>query len=173
MSSGPNRKPVSEKSLAANRANAKRSTGPRTPEGKAKASKNACKHHLYARLHLAPDAVLQRAAEQCQTAIAGIADPRERALASELVFSLALFQHQTALEAAAFDWAAQVNQGDMAKAAHWLFSEQSQFFAALLRRTALMRNKATRAERALQAYRRHQTGEPGAQDNAAATPRSE
>jgi hypothetical protein len=36
--------PLSEKQLAANRANALRSTGPRTPEGKARAAQNARKH---------------------------------------------------------------------------------------------------------------------------------
>jgi hypothetical protein len=36
--------PISEKRLAANRANAQRSTGPRTPEGQAKSSQNAVKH---------------------------------------------------------------------------------------------------------------------------------
>jgi hypothetical protein len=37
-------KPISEKRLAANRENAKRSSGPRTPEGKARSSRNAVKH---------------------------------------------------------------------------------------------------------------------------------
>jgi hypothetical protein len=37
-------KPISEKRLAANRENAKRSTGPRTTEGKARSSRNAVKH---------------------------------------------------------------------------------------------------------------------------------
>lgn len=36
--------PISEKRLAANRANAARSTGPRTAEGKARSSRNAVKH---------------------------------------------------------------------------------------------------------------------------------
>ena len=39
----------------ANRKNAKRSTGPRTPEGKARSSQNACKHGLFARDTVLPD----------------------------------------------------------------------------------------------------------------------
>ena len=41
--------PVSPKQLAANRANAKKSTGPRSPEGKAKVSRNSITHGLTAR----------------------------------------------------------------------------------------------------------------------------
>jgi hypothetical protein len=40
-------KPISPKRLAANRANAKKSTGPRTPQGKSRSSQNALKHGLY------------------------------------------------------------------------------------------------------------------------------
>ena len=38
------KKPVSEKQLAANRANAAQSTGPRSPEGKARSAQNSRKH---------------------------------------------------------------------------------------------------------------------------------
>jgi hypothetical protein len=43
---------VSDRKLAANRANAKRSTGPRTPEGKFMSRRNAIKHGLAAKEHL-------------------------------------------------------------------------------------------------------------------------
>jgi len=47
---------VSEKQLAANRANAQRSTGPRTPEGKAISRYNALKHGVLAKA-IIPDAL--------------------------------------------------------------------------------------------------------------------
>jgi hypothetical protein len=43
------KKPVSERKLAANRANAKKSTGPRTPQGKRRSSLNALTHGLTAK----------------------------------------------------------------------------------------------------------------------------
>ena len=44
---------LSLRKLEANRANAKLSTGPKTPEGKVKSSKNAITHGIFAKQHLA------------------------------------------------------------------------------------------------------------------------
>ncbi len=43
----PRKKTMTEAALAANRANAQKSTGPRTPSGKLKAASNSLKHGLY------------------------------------------------------------------------------------------------------------------------------
>jgi hypothetical protein len=44
--------PVSERKLIALRQNAQKSTGPRTPFGKFRSSRNALKHGLYAKFNL-------------------------------------------------------------------------------------------------------------------------
>ena len=46
---------VTRRQKKANRRNAKLSTGPRTPEGKARSSQNACQHGLFARDTVLPD----------------------------------------------------------------------------------------------------------------------
>ena len=50
---------MTDKRIAANRANAQRSTGPRTAEGKKKVSQNALKHGLTARSVTTPDEDIQ------------------------------------------------------------------------------------------------------------------
>ena len=57
---------ASEKQIAANRANAKKSTGPRTPAGRAKSSRNAYRHGLSVPMQPDPQAV-----EALAQAIAG------------------------------------------------------------------------------------------------------
>jgi hypothetical protein len=54
MKNKDQKKPVSPQKLAANRNNAKRSTGPQTPRGKQRASENSFKHGFYA-LRLFPN----------------------------------------------------------------------------------------------------------------------
>ncbi|MHC4445109.1 MAG: hypothetical protein ACYTA5_21125 [Planctomycetota bacterium] len=63
---------ISEKQLQANRQNAKKSTGPKTPEGKARSSQNALKHGLLARQILINDD------DPPQTRPPGPSDPNQR-----------------------------------------------------------------------------------------------
>ena len=82
MAHRPKHKLVSEKQLAANRANAGRSSGPRSPDGKARSAQNARKHgftaahfavvchedlHAVAHLKAVPFRGLPRMARQANT----------------------------------------------------------------------------------------------------------
>ncbi len=72
---------------AANRANAAKSTGPRTPEGKRRASRNAVIHGLFCRSVLLPGEDAERL-RRLRHGIIGRIRPRdelERALADRVV----------------------------------------------------------------------------------------
>ena len=77
---------VSEKKIAANRANAQKSRGPTTPEGKVRSSRNACKHHLYARKFIMPAAWEARIWDVVNPCAATVADPFVRARLADYYF---------------------------------------------------------------------------------------
>ena len=54
------KKPVSPRKRLANRRNAKKSTGPKTPEGKRRSGRNAVKHGLLSRDLVVTSATLPR-----------------------------------------------------------------------------------------------------------------
>ena len=77
---------VSARKLAANRANARLSTGPRTAAGKAHSARNAVRHGLC--VSRARDLEILRAIERIGSAVAGEATGEER----ELAYRVALAQ---------------------------------------------------------------------------------
>lgn len=77
--------PVSEAQLAANRANAQLSSGPATPEGKAKSSQNALKHGLTGATVLLPTddaAEYERRLEACRRAYNPVGEEEEQLVQS-------------------------------------------------------------------------------------------
>ncbi len=56
----PEKKPVSQKQIEANRRNAKKSTGPKTPEGKAAVARNAASHGLSGHTIIMPETERER-----------------------------------------------------------------------------------------------------------------
>jgi hypothetical protein len=59
----PQKHPVSERRLAANRANAQKSTGPRTPEGKRRSALNATRHGILSQVLHLPEEELEAYSE--------------------------------------------------------------------------------------------------------------
>ncbi len=87
---------ITEKKPAASRANARLSKGPTSAAGKEKVSKNACKHHLYARKFLMPPTWAARIDNTIQPCVATVETPAERDL---------LFHYPPASAASAADFA--------------------------------------------------------------------
>ena len=92
---------MTDKKLAANRANAHLSHGPITAAGKEKVSRNACRHHLYARTHLLHPAWEARIWDVINPAAACIENPAERARLVDYFFlklwRLELYSFETRL----------------------------------------------------------------------------
>ncbi|WP_321475866.1 hypothetical protein [uncultured Paludibaculum sp.] len=124
-------RPISERRLAANRANARKSTGPRTAEGKRKVSQNASRHNLYAGIHQLPGDVGPRLYRQSLEQTSDIADPRFRAL---LVHRLMLRGHERRLlqlEGKLWTEALRVNGGVVRHASLWIRENHSEVVQAL------------------------------------------
>lgn len=77
---------LTEKQLEANRRNAQRSTGPRTPEGKARSSRNNFRHGLTGQIILMPDDEREAHDAYCQELIDSLRPetPMERDLARSI-----------------------------------------------------------------------------------------
>jgi hypothetical protein len=125
------KQPISERRLAANRANAQKSTGPRTAEGKRRVSKNACRHNLYSKLHHLPEEIADLLYRRALEETADIADPRFRAL---FVHRLMLRGHERRLlqlEGKLWAEALRVNHGVVPYASLWIRENHAEVIQAL------------------------------------------
>ncbi len=77
---------MTPRKLAANRANAQKSTGPRTPAGKAASAQNNAIHYLYARKFTVPPEWHAEFTARAAELTLPFADPVERALRAQWVY---------------------------------------------------------------------------------------
>ncbi|QOY86804.1 hypothetical protein [Paludibaculum fermentans] len=123
--------PISERRLAANRANAQKSTGPRTAEGKLRVSQNATRHNLYSGPHHLPEDIEARLYHQALQQTADIANPKFRSLS---VHRLILRGHERRLfqlEGKLWAEALRANNEAIPQAALWIRENQGEVVQAL------------------------------------------
>jgi zinc protease len=159
---------VTPAKLAACRANAKRSKGPRTPEGKRRSSRNAATHGLTnpdipPALHLKWQAIAARH-------LAQVEDPQERRLLLDYYLLQPAHDYLTLYELEILRLAHELHPADPGKAAIWLLSENSPYipwskaFLAHDARLARITAKLTRF------YRKHPRTAPPAATAAPTAP---
>jgi len=138
----------SEKRLAANRANALKSTGPRSEAGKRRVSQNACKHHLYSRKFAMPDEWEQFSLRRAEAVSQDYADPELRAVIFLRMYIRGRQQYFTHLCVIFFQTVEKNGLG-------WFLSN-SNYLNALNRYHANLYAETIRANRLLRLYRQNQ-----------------
>lgn len=96
-------KPISESKLAANRANARRSTGPRTAQGKSRSATNAITHGLLSRVLPEEPSSTTPSTLDSFTAQFAPASPLERSLVARLAALNSRLHRITEIEAGLFE----------------------------------------------------------------------
>ncbi len=139
---------MTDKKLAANRANAKKSKGPVTPAGKEKVSANACKHHLFARKFKLHPAWEARIRDRALPLLADVEDPAEHAaLLHYLVFNFWILE-LNGYYARVLDAHIRLQHGSEARGVHHFCTTQTSLFLAIHTRLHQLRRDADRAEKA-------------------------
>lgn len=142
---------MSPRKLAANRANAQKSTGPRSPEGKAVSAQNGAIHYLYARKFTIPPewhaAFSLRAAELTHH----FTDPVERHLRQRWSYLELWIQRLDALESSLCRHEIQSAQNDARRGmAAWV--HHNPLFRAWLKRFRQLTRRADRLLREIHAH---------------------
>lgn len=135
---------VSEKKIAANRANGRKSQGPSTPAGKDRSSRNACTHHLYARKFTIHPVWQQRIAAIVGPAIESVENPLEREPLARYLFLMQWIEELASFETRLLNQSIARHHGDFARGVHHFATTSPLFLAIGARRHALHR-QANRA----------------------------
>ncbi|HEY3440287.1 MAG TPA: hypothetical protein VGK29_06030 [Paludibaculum sp.] len=141
---------ITERKITANRAKSRRSTGPRTPAGKRRSSRNGCVHHSYARTHAMPESWNANLHHEARRFTVQTADPirrkRECRLAYLVLWHDRLLEQEQQLLAACLSRHPQ----ESARAVH-LFSFDPAI-RAFRRHSIRIDTRVRRAIRALHVY---------------------
>ncbi len=141
---------ISEKRLAANRANARKSTGPRTAAGKAASSCNARRTGAYSANHQMPARIEAHFRAIAEAATHEISDPNRRALTFELQMLQGHARLHESRERALFNAGLEYGRGDEDRATAWVL-RQVGFIQALNRYAGWIEANTRRVHRALDA----------------------
>jgi hypothetical protein len=139
---------ISERRLAANRANARKSTGPRTAQGKAKVSENARRTGIYNEDHRMPPRIEAHFRAMAETRTQHIADPALRALSFEwhmLQGHLALHDSR---ERALFNAGIEYGRGNEDAAREWVLRQHG-YIQALNRNAGWIQMRLRKVEATL------------------------
>jgi hypothetical protein len=156
---------ISERRLAANRANALKSTGPRTEAGKRRSSQNACQHRLYARkFRMAPEAEAANHARARDNS-AHIEDPTLRELYYRLILTTGYCELNWALRDGLEAYARGLFPDDPQMADWWML-HQDGFLLALHRHESYYNHQTLTILKAIEKLeRRQRTNQRNAQNS--------
>ncbi len=139
---------MTDKKLAANRANAKKSKGPVTPAGKEKVSRNACKHHIFGRKFNLHPVWADRIRDRVLPLTADVEDPEEHLhLHNYLVFSFWLLEVD-ALFVHLLNHHIRLRHGSLDRGLQNFYTTQPTLFNAIQVRLHQLHVRAERAEKA-------------------------
>lgn len=145
---------MTDRKLAANRANARKSTGPRTPAGKAVSAQNNASHYLYARKFTIPPEWHDEFAHRAAELTSPFADPVERYLREQWTYTELWIERLGALESDLCRLEIHNAGGNFRRGlAAWV--HQNPLFRAWLRRFRQLTRRAARLLREIRAHCRH------------------
>ena len=141
---------VSARKIAANRANAQKSTGPRTPAGKARTSRNSCLHFCSARRHTMPESWEHALHQEALRVTEHTTDPVRRELERDLAFHVLWLHRLHDKESRLIENCLRRYPEDPKRGANLFFFDPS--LCAFRRYTLRLERKLARAGRALHAH---------------------